>query len=203
MPYMPAGLAVALVQVIHAGDVESLRRLLDEHDGMASARVEDDKGTSRTALHVAADWPGYFPNGPAVVRLLIGAGADPDAPVVGSWHVDTLLHWAASSDDVDGADALIDGGANVEAQGASIGAARRWTTRSHMAAGMWPGGWSSGAPGSTGCGTQQRWACWPVSGSFWPLSPRPRRTRSMTPSGRHAMAASAAWLNTCSPAEPI
>jgi ankyrin repeat protein len=113
--------AVALVQLIQAGDVESLRRLLGEHDGLAAARIEDDKGTSRTALHVAADWPGYFPNGPAVVRLLIEAGADPDAPAAGSGHSETPLHWAASSDDVDVADALIDGGANLEAPGASIG----------------------------------------------------------------------------------
>src|SRR5216683_1716277 len=113
--------AVALVQAIHTGDAGSLRRLLDEHRGLASARIEDDKGSSRTPLHVATDWPGYFPDGPAVVRLLIGAGADPDAPVIGSWHSETPLHWAASSDDADVADALIDGGADVEAQGASIG----------------------------------------------------------------------------------
>jgi uncharacterized protein len=61
------------------------------------------------------------PDGPAVVRLLIEAGADPDAPVAGSWHSQAPLHWAASSDDVDVADALIDGGADMEAQGASIG----------------------------------------------------------------------------------
>lgn len=113
--------AVTLVQAIHAGDAASLRRLLDEHDGLASAWIEDGEGTARTALHVAADWPGYFPGGPAVVRLLIGAGADPNAPVRGSWHSETPLHWAASSDDVDVADALIDGGASVAVRGGSIG----------------------------------------------------------------------------------
>jgi ankyrin repeat protein len=56
-----------------------------------------------------------------VVRLLIEAGADPDAPAAGSWHSETPLRWAASSDDVDVADALTDGGADMEAQGASIG----------------------------------------------------------------------------------
>jgi ankyrin repeat protein len=113
--------AVALERAIRAGDVESLNGLLEEHNGLASARIEDDRGTSRTALHLVADWPGYFPDGPAVVRLLIEAGADPNAPVIGSWHSETPLHWAASSDDVDVADALIDGGADMEAQGASIG----------------------------------------------------------------------------------
>jgi ankyrin repeat protein len=69
---------------------------------------------------VAADWPGYFPNGPAVVRLLIRAGADPNAAVTGSSHSETPLHWAARSDDVDVAGALIDAGADLESQGASI-----------------------------------------------------------------------------------
>ncbi len=113
--------AIALVQAIRAGDVDALRRLLDERPELASARLQGDKGTTRTPLHVAADWPGYFPNGPAVVHLLISAGADPNAPVAGSWHAETPLHWAASSDDVDVAAALIAGGADIEATGASIG----------------------------------------------------------------------------------
>lgn len=45
-----------------------------------------------------------------MVRLLIEADADPDAPVAGSWHSETPLRWAASGDDVDVADALTDGG---------------------------------------------------------------------------------------------
>src|ERR1700730_10758925 len=71
--------AVALVEAIRGGDISALRRLLDEHPELATARLESAKGTTRTALHVAADWPGYFPNGPAVVNLLICAGADPNA----------------------------------------------------------------------------------------------------------------------------
>src|SRR5207253_4079637 len=73
---------------------------------------------SRTALHVVADWPGFFPQGPRVVRLLLAAGADPNARSPGD---ETPLHWAASSDDVDVAAALIDGGADVEAPDGSIG----------------------------------------------------------------------------------
>src|SRR5258707_6813069 len=112
--------AVALVQAIRGGDVDALRRLLDKRPELASARLQGEKETTRTSLHVAAAWPGYFPHGPAVVHLLISARADPNAPVTGSWHAETPLHWAASSDDVDVACALIDGGADIEATGASI-----------------------------------------------------------------------------------
>jgi ankyrin repeat protein len=112
-------LAVALVKAIRGGEIEGLTRLLDEHPELASVRLQRNKGT-HTPLHVAADWPGYFPNGPAVVDLLISRGADPNAPVTGSSHSETPLHWAASSDDVDVAAALISAGANIEATGASI-----------------------------------------------------------------------------------
>jgi len=112
--------ALVLVEAIRGGDIAALRRLLDEQPELATARFENAKGATRTALHVAADWPGYFPNGPAVVNLLISAGADPNAPHTGGSHAETPLHWAASSDDVDVAAALIAGGADIEATGASI-----------------------------------------------------------------------------------
>jgi uncharacterized protein len=112
--------AEAPVAAIHAGELGSLTELLREHPGLAAARLVDDKGGSGTALHAAADWPGFLPHAPEVVAMLIEAGADPSAPVEGSWHAETPLHWAASSDDVEVAQALIDGGADIEANGASI-----------------------------------------------------------------------------------
>jgi uncharacterized protein len=112
--------ATVLAAAIRAGDLDALGRLLNERPGLASARIGDDAGVSRTLLHIATDWPGHFPNGPAVARLLVEAGADPDAAVEGSWHAETALHWAASSDDVEVLDALLDAGADIEAQGASI-----------------------------------------------------------------------------------
>jgi ankyrin repeat protein len=113
-------LARSLVKAIHAGQIETVRELVQAHPGLASARLFDEKGGSGTPLHAAADWPGFFPNGPEVVAVLIDAGADPNAAIEGSWHAETPLHWAASSDDVDVARALIEGGANIEAAGASI-----------------------------------------------------------------------------------
>jgi ankyrin repeat protein len=111
----------ALVDAIHAGEVERVRELVTENPGLASARLVDDKGGSGTPLHAVTDWPGYFPNGPQIVSILIGAGADPNGAVEGSWHAETPLHWAASSDDVEVARALIDSGANIEATGATLG----------------------------------------------------------------------------------
>ncbi len=110
MPEDPV--AAALVPAIRGGDLDSLRRIVAEHPAVVTSRVHG----ARTPLHVAADWPGYFPNGPAVVTLLIAAGADPNTPAPD----ETPLHWAASTDDVEVAAALIDGGADIEAPGASI-----------------------------------------------------------------------------------
>lgn len=108
--------AVAAVHAIRTGDTTSLASLLSQHPGLASDQIH---GT-RTPLHVVTDWPGYFPAGPATVRLLIEAGADPNADTQGS-QPETPLHWAASSDDADVADALISGGADLEMPGGSIG----------------------------------------------------------------------------------
>jgi hypothetical protein len=76
-------------------------------------------------LHLVTDWPGYFPNGPEIARVLIGAGADTEIRTEGrggdTSHGETPLHYAASSDDADVAEALIDGGADIEAPDGSIG----------------------------------------------------------------------------------
>jgi ankyrin repeat protein len=113
-------LAVALVTAIQAGDLDALRQLLNDHPDVANARIVDDRGGSRTPLHFVTDWPGYYPNGPATVAALIASGADPNARGEGMGHAETPLHWAASSDDIDVAEALIDGGADLEVAGASI-----------------------------------------------------------------------------------
>lgn len=53
--------------------------------------------------------------------MLIGARADPNARSTDDEHGETPLHFAASSDDVDVARALIDGGADLETPDGSIG----------------------------------------------------------------------------------
>ena len=111
--------AVEATRVVQAGDLDALDRLLREQPELATARL-GDPDCSRTLLLAAADWPGHFPNGPAVVRALVAAGADVGTRFVGG-HTETPLHWAASSDDVAVLDALLDLGADIEADGAVLG----------------------------------------------------------------------------------
>ena len=92
--------AQALVDAIHAGEVDLVVELVTETQDLA-ARLVNAKGGSGSPLHAVTDWPGYYPNGPEIVSILIDAGADPNIPVEGSWHAETPLHWAASSDDVE------------------------------------------------------------------------------------------------------
>jgi hypothetical protein len=113
--------AVTIVTAIQSGDVATLQRQLRDSPDLAAARIVDGRGVSRTLLHVAADWPGHFPNGASTVAALIAAGADANAPVMHTQpngSPETPLHWAASSDDVDVLDALLDGGADIEVPGA-------------------------------------------------------------------------------------
>ncbi len=114
-------LAVAATDAIQRGDLDALRHLLADHPGLASATIGDHTpgGMSRSLLHAATDWPGHFPNNVATVRLLIEHGADVHARFTGP-HTETPLHWAASSDDVEVLDALLDAGADIEADGAVI-----------------------------------------------------------------------------------
>ena len=119
--------AVELRSAVRAGDVEAVQRLLRNDPALSMARLGSKDSGSATPLHLVTDWPGYFPNGPQIVQLLINAGADPNALTTsrGSETAgpgdETPLHYAASSDDADVAEALIDGGADIEVPNGSIG----------------------------------------------------------------------------------
>jgi hypothetical protein len=115
-----APIAVELRSALHGGDVDLVGRLLWGNPDLARARFVA-RGGSGTGLHFVTDWPGYFPNAPAIVNLLIDAGGDPNAASSGPGKPETPLHYAASSDDVDVAAALIDRGADLETPDGSIG----------------------------------------------------------------------------------
>jgi ankyrin repeat protein/ketosteroid isomerase-like protein len=113
-------LAQKVTDIIRSGTASELERLLREHPALPTARLGDERGQSRTLLHVVTDWPGKVPQSAAKIRALVAAGADVDARFTGP-HTETPLHWAASSDDIDALDALLDAGADIEADGAVIG----------------------------------------------------------------------------------
>lgn len=112
-------LAQSVIVAIQAGDIGALQTRLGDNPGLAKAEVVDKDKNGRTLLHVATDWPGHFPNVAQTIALLIAEGADPNLPMLTMKpHRETPLHWAASSDDVEAIDALLDGGANIEVPGA-------------------------------------------------------------------------------------
>jgi uncharacterized protein len=112
-------LAESATSIVQAGDLDGLERLLRDHPELATARIGDST-ISRTLLHAATDWPGHYPNVAQVIDRLVRAGAEINAPFHGP-HTETPLHWAASSDDVEAIDALLDAGADIEASGAVLG----------------------------------------------------------------------------------
>ena len=115
--------AVTIVRAIRSGDAEALQRQLRDNPDLAAARIVDDRGVSRTLLHIVADWPGHVPHGPGIVATLVAAGADVNAGVMNpgpKGSPATALHWAASSGDVGVLDALLDRGADIEAPGAAF-----------------------------------------------------------------------------------
>jgi ankyrin repeat protein len=106
-----------ILHAIRSGDTATLARLLDADPSLVHARLDGQ----RTLLHVATDWPGHFPNIRDTISNLVTRGADVNAPALGMPHAETPLHWAASSDDVEALDALLDGGAAIDAPGSVIG----------------------------------------------------------------------------------
>lgn len=113
-------LARAVTRAIQGGATDELRQLLAEHPDLARASIRGPDGGARSLLHVATDWPGHFANIGATIRTLVAAGADVGARFGGGRHMETPLHWAASSDDLEALDVLLDAGADIDAPGALI-----------------------------------------------------------------------------------
>ncbi|MBI1178331.1 hypothetical protein GC207_12920 [bacterium] len=114
-------LARDVVRAIKTGELGVLQSMIAAHPGIPAARIKDARG-SKALLHVVTDWPGFFPNGPAVVKLLIAAGAGPNVRTENAKNEEgeTPLQYAASNDDVEVAEALVLGRADIKARGGSI-----------------------------------------------------------------------------------
>lgn len=102
---------LALTRAVHAGDVEAAGVLLRQYPELATD-PHGDAQLSRTALHIATDWPGNFPRVAETIPALVAAGAPVDGRFAGP-HTETPLHWAASSDDVAAIDALLEAAADL------------------------------------------------------------------------------------------
>jgi ankyrin repeat protein len=116
---------VNLLHSIHQGDVAAVKEMLASIPGLATATIvrlskEDGRPDfTYPVLCAATDWPGHFPNVAEIIRIIVGAGADVNGRCSGT-HTETALHWAASCDDLEAVDALLDAGADIEAAGAVI-----------------------------------------------------------------------------------
>ena len=87
-----------------AGDVATLRELLDAHPTLVQERV----GLGQTGLHMAVAHP-------EAVRLLLERGADPNARDTGDNAL--ALHFAAAMGHLDSVRALLDAGSDVHGHG--------------------------------------------------------------------------------------
>ena len=110
--------AHALVEAIYDGDPVALRALLGENPALATARFAsaDPRSSEGTLLLVSADRPGRLSRCARTVALQVHAGGQDSLACTGP-HASTALHWAASANDVDALDALLDAGADIEALG--------------------------------------------------------------------------------------
>jgi hypothetical protein len=137
--------AVEFLGALLRSDTESVARLLQGHPGLSSSLLVEPSGDTTRALHYFANAPGHRPHAAEIVALLVGDGADLDAPTFGAGHAETALHWAASNDDVELVDALLDAGAEIERPGSSIAGGS--PLQSAVGYGQWnaQAGWSSAA----------------------------------------------------------
>ncbi len=115
------GSAKKLASAVVKGEVGRVATLLAADPDLATATIGKNP---RSMLHYATDWPANRPNVATSIGLLIAAGADPNVtmPPNASGEVAEMpLHWAASANDVDAVEALIDHGANVDCLGGLFG----------------------------------------------------------------------------------
>lgn len=108
-----------LIIAMNTGATAEIEELLAKNPGLARDKLD---GNERTSLHHATDWPGHKPTVARSIELLVASGADVHAvfPHPEGGSAETPLHFAASSNDVEALDALLDAGADIDAVGGVI-----------------------------------------------------------------------------------
>lgn len=108
------------IEAVQNGRVEDLQAWLANHKDQVNQLLGDNP---RSLLHYATDWPGFLPRVAETITALVEAGADINAPciLIDRPPKETPLHWAASSDDISAATALIQAGAELDVIGGCIG----------------------------------------------------------------------------------
>lgn len=114
--------AVNLTAAVQQGDAERLRQMLTKRPKLARVRIiaQGDTLPTRTLMHLFADWPGHRRNPRGIVAVLQAAGAELNASGDPAKIAETPLHWAASNDDAELVDALLDAGADVNVPGCIV-----------------------------------------------------------------------------------
>lgn len=104
------------VDAIRSGNTVRLRALLEADAELVNATLPQNP---RSLMHHATDWPGHWPNIGETIGLLVSFGAKPQVgfPSERPAVAETPLHWAASSNDVEAATALLAAGADADALG--------------------------------------------------------------------------------------
>ncbi|MEM7128736.1 MAG: sigma-70 family RNA polymerase sigma factor [Chloroflexota bacterium] len=104
-----------IIEATENNDLAKMEELLKREPELAKTR----NATGRTLLHLITEYPANKPNCGPMIRLLLDAGLDPNIRFEGA-NCETALHWAASANDVEAIDALLDGGADIDIDGAVI-----------------------------------------------------------------------------------
>ena len=105
---------------VESGDIDTLKKLIAEDPQLVNKTTADNP---RTLLHTLCDYPAHRPRCRESAEILIRSGADVNARAKFEGKTDpgeTPLHWAASSDDAEMIEVLLDSGAEIDIDGGII-----------------------------------------------------------------------------------
>ena len=105
---------------VESGDVHTLKKLIAEDPQLVNKTTADNP---RTLLHTLCDYPAHRPRSRESAEILIRSGADVNTRAKFEGKTDpgeTPLHWAASSDDAEMIEVLLDSGAEIDIDGGVI-----------------------------------------------------------------------------------